>query len=234
MSPLFLIAARGGSKGLPGKNIKLLGGKPLLQYSIEIARTLAPDEHICLSSDCQEIIEVAEQNQLEVPFVRPAEFATDESSSRDFIIHALEVYRKKGIDYDSVVLLQATSPFRNTDHIKEMIQTFTPSQDMVVSVYRPHVNPYFSLFEEDNSGYLKLSKKGEFIRRQDCPEVYAYNGSVYVINAKAIYRKNFRDFVKVKKFVMDEIHSIDIDNQFDWWIAEMILEKGLWGKSKNK
>ena len=229
MSSLFLITARGGSKGLPRKNIKILGNRPLIQYSIEFARMFCHDKDICLSSDDQEIIDVARANGLEVPFTRPNSLATDTANSRDVILHALEFYQEKGVYYDNVVLLQPTSPFRNYQQGKQMIDLFKPELDMIVSVKESHYNPYFSLFEEDEEGFLTLSKKtGNFTRRQGCPTVYAYNGSVYVINTDSLKKNNINQFKKVKKFAMDEVHSSDIDNQFDWWIAEMILEKSLW------
>ena len=84
------------------------------------------------------------------------------------------------------------------------------------------------MFEENASGFLELSKKGTFQRRQDCPKVYAYNGSVYIINSTSIQQKNFGEFTRIRKFVMDEALSIDIDNQFDWWMAEVMLEKEVW------
>ena len=228
MSSLFLITARGGSKGLTGKNIKILGGKPLIQYSIEFARMFCQDRDICLSSDDQEIIDVARGNDLAVPFVRPPVLATDTANSRDVVLHALEFYHEKGVYYDNVVLLQPTSPFRNYQQGKQMMDLFTPELDMIVSVKESHYNPYFSLFEENEEGFLTLSKTGNFTRRQDCPTVYAFNGSIYVINTNSLKKNNINQFKKVKKFDMDEVHSLDIDNQFDWWIAEMILEKSLW------
>jgi CMP-N,N'-diacetyllegionaminic acid synthase len=229
MQPLYLITARGGSKGLPGKNIKLLNGKPLIEYSIDIARKFASDNHICVSTDSQEIISIVQNCGLKVPFVRPEELSNDQANSRDVILHALDFYQKKqGISYEVVVLLQPTSPFRTEQDIMEMGKLFSSSIDMVVSVKEPHHNPYFSLFEEDAEGFLKISKAGQFTRRQDAPKVYAYNGSVYMINANSIRQKNFNQFNRIRKFVMNEINSVDIDTQFDWWIAEMILEKSLW------
>lgn len=228
MLPLFLITARGGSKGLPGKNIRMLGGKPLIQYSVEVARSLAQDEDICVSTDDQEIINIIEGLGLSVPFRRPAALATDTANSRDVILHALDFYQSKGRTYDAVVLLQPTSPFRSQVHLKQMMNDFDPSLEMVVSVAESHYNPYFSLFEETSAGFLTLSKQSSFTRRQECPHVYAYNGSAYVINSSALKAKHMSEFERVRKFIMDDIHSLDIDTQFDWWVAEMILEKSLW------
>ncbi|MFZ6014054.1 MAG: cytidylyltransferase domain-containing protein [Bacteroidota bacterium] len=232
MNLLYLITARGGSKGLPGKNIKRLMGKPLLEYSIDVARDLADDSDICLSSDSQDIIEVAEKYGLHVPFVRPAELAADTSGSQDVIRHALEYYLQRGKRYQGVVLLQPTSPFRTSQQVGEMIGIFErETPDMVVSVRECHENPYFSLFEE-NGGFLFLSKRSSFVRRQDCPKVYAYNGSVYVISVPSVTQKKFSDFERNVKYLMDDIHSIDIDNHFDWLVAEMVVEKGLWSRNR--
>lgn len=227
MSTLYLIPARAGSKGLPGKNIKLLHGKPLLYYSIDFARIFSADSHICVSTDSDQIIKAAKDYGLDVPFKRPTELASDLAGSREVILHALNYFGNLGRNYKTVILLQPTSPFRNQRHIREMINIFDDSIDMVVSVKESRENPYFSLFEEV-SGFLTLSKKSSFLRRQDSPKVYAYNGSVYIINSKSLHNENLNEFDKVKKYIMDDVHSLDIDTNYDWLIAEMIVEKGLW------
>lgn len=228
MEKLIVIPARGGSKGIPNKNIKLLKGKPLIQYSIEIARKISEDDHICVSTDSLEIAEVVESSGLKVPFIRPSVFASDTAGSRGVILHALDHYLKQNRKYSAIILLQPTSPFRKLTDVQAMIGMFQQDLDMVVSVKEPHSNPYFSLFEENAAGYLELSKKGNYVRRQDCPKVYAYNGSVYIINVNAIQQKEIREFSSVRKYVMDDIASVDIDNPLDWFIAEMMLEKSIW------
>jgi len=234
MQPLVLIPARGGSKGLPNKNIKLLQGKPLICYSIDAGRSLCSDDHICISTDSEKIAQTVLDYGLAIPFKRPAELATDHAGSREVIIHALDHYKSKGVEYDVVVLLQPTSPFRHYDDIKQMCSLFSPNVDMVVSVFQPHYSPYFNLFEENTEGFLKKSKESAFARRQDCPTVYAFNGSVYVINAISIRNKPFDQFNKVTKYVMDEILSVDIDTDIDWWLAETILQKSLWVDGETK
>ena len=226
MSTLYLITARGGSKRLPGKNTRILGDKSLLAYSIDIARKFSSDEDICLSTDSTEIMSTAAACNLKVPFLRPPALASDTAGSREVVLHALDFYKAKGIHYNKVILLQPTSPFRKGQQISDMLNLYSSSLDMVVSVKESYYSPYFSLFEEDTSGNLHTSKPG--ISRQDSPNIYAYNGSVYVINANSLYKSNFDQFRNVRKYVMDEIHSIDIDTQFDWWIAEKIVEKSLW------
>ena len=221
---LFIIPARGGSKGITDKNIKLLNGKPLIFYTIDAAREITRDENICVSTDDSEFIKIIEDYGLKVPFIRPDNLATDTSSSESVIKHALSYYENKGIHYDKVVLLQPTSPLRNGNHIKEALSLFTTNLDLVVSVKETNSNPYYVLFEENEKGYLEKSKKGSFTRRQDCPKVWEYNGAIYVINVKSIQEKSMGQFSNIKKYEMDDLTSIDIDSPLDWELAELILK----------
>jgi len=224
MKVLYLIPARGGSKGIPHKNIKPLNGKPLILYTVEVARQLAKDDDICVTTDDNEIIRVVEQTGLKVPFKRPDELATDTSGSYEVILHALNFYAEKGIYYDVVVLMQPTSPFRSAQHVKEAIELYDPTLDMVVSVSESPANPYYTLFEENEHGFLTKSKTGTFTRRQDCPKVYEYNGAVYVMNANALREKPLSAFTHIKKYVMDRSLSIDLDTPLDWKFAEFLTE----------
>lgn len=222
---LFIITARGGSKGLPKKNIKPLLGKPLIQYSIEQAREFVKDEWICLSSDDKNIIEVGTNLGLNVPFVRPKELATDEAGSFEVIKHAVNHYEQNGKKVEQIVLLQPTSPLRKAIHIKEALELYSEELDMVISVEESQGNPYFSLFEEDNDGFLKKSINSDFQRRQDAPTTYKSNGAVYVINPKSLNKfKSLAHFQKVKKYVMHKKYSFDIDDEIDWLICESILK----------
>lgn len=226
MNTLVIIPARAGSKGLPGKNIKHLNGKPLIQYTIEIARNLFDDKDICVSTNDIQTVDVVKALGLNVPFLRPENLSTDTSTTRDVVLHALDYYQKNGVLYDQVLLLQPTSPFRTVDHIKEIVLLKEQANDveMVVSVQESKMNPYFNLFEEGN-GYLIKSKSGHFTRRQDCPKVYSYNGSVYLFDSNSIREKQFHEFIKIKKFVMsDAIYNVDIDTDLDWIIAEHIID----------
>ncbi|MDB9782464.1 acylneuraminate cytidylyltransferase family protein [bacterium] len=224
MKYLVIITARGGSKGIPNKNIKLLNGKPLIQYSIDIAKGIAYLDDICFTTDSDAIIKVAENCGLNIAFKRPEALATDTANSRDVMLHALEHYEKlRNTTYDAIVLLQPTSPFRTLEQAKKCIKLYNNNLDMVVSVKAASANPYYNLYEETN-GYLESSKKGNFTRRQDCPEVWEYNGAIYVINSKTLRNQNMNDFSKVKKFEMSEETSIDIDTPLDWKIAEFHLQ----------
>ena len=227
MKLLFIIPARGGSKGIPRKNIRLLNGKALLHYSIEFARLFTTDDNICLSTDSEEIVSCARQINLEVPFRRPAELATDTAGSYEVLKHALFFFEECGKKFDAVVLLQPTSPLRERKHLEEALQLYTSNLDMVVSVKSSTANPYYNLFEENGEGYLELSKgDGRFTRRQDMPDVYEYNGSLYIINPESLHsRKSFKEFSATRKYVMDEKYSIDLDTLQDWDYTEFLLKK---------
>ena len=225
MKTLFIIPARGGSKGIPRKNIKLLGGKPLISYSVEVARALADDQDICVSTDDAEIKDIVEQTGLKVPFLRPSELATDQATTQDVLLHAIDYFQTKGRHYDRIILLQPTSPFRKINQIQEAINLWEDGLEMVVSVKVTDANPYYVLFEENESGFLEKSKKGFFIRRQDCPLVYQYNGAIYVIDVKSLKSRHIFNFERIKKYVMDAESSIDIDSSLDWKFAEFLLSQ---------
>jgi CMP-N,N'-diacetyllegionaminic acid synthase len=226
---LFIVPARGGSKGIPKKNIKKLLGKPLLHYSLDFSRLFVDDKDICLTTDSIEIMDCAKEINYETPFLRPLELATDDIGSFEVLKHAIKYYDAKGILYDVVVLLQPTSPFRKKQHLEEALNFYSPDLDMVVSVSETGSNPYFNIFEEDLNGYLKKSKGDKSIlRRQDAPPVYEFNGSIYIINANSIRLKSgFNEFKSIKKYLMTDIYSVDIDSMLDWHWAEYLIEKKL-------
>ena len=225
---LVIITARGGSKGTPGKNIKPLCGKPLLCYSIDAARAIAPDERICLTTDSVEIVRVAEEYGLSVPFMRPAELATDTASSDSVLKHALAWYDDAGVKADAIVHLQPTSPFRTKEQLIEALALYDDSVDMVVSVSESSANPYYDCYEEDANGFLRLSK-GEVrpVNRQAAPKIWQTNGSIYVINPHSLRTKPMTAFTRQKKFVMDKLYSIDLDTMVDWKLAEVLKHENL-------
>ena len=225
MKPLVVIPARGGSKGIPGKNIKLLGGIPLIQYTLEAAKALFPRDIICVSTDDLEIKKCVEGLDFKVPFLRPSELATDTSGTYEVLLHAIEFYENNGYYPDTLILLQPTSPFRTSKHIEEAINLYNSKIDMVVSVKEAKANPYYNLFEENPSGFLKKSKAASFNRRQDCPAVWQYNGAIYIINIKSLKDETISNFKKIRKYVMDEISSHDVDTLLDWKISEILLNE---------
>ncbi len=224
MKSLFLIPARGGSKGIPHKNIKELNGKPLIYYTIDVARELADDEDICVSTDDKAIIDCVQKTGLKVPFIRPDELASDTATTNDVIIHALKYYEKLGRHYDNIILLQPTSPLRTVNQVRKAIELYTDDLDMVVSVKQTSASVV--LFKENESGYLEHAfNVSNGVRRQDALKLYEYNGAIYVMNVNAIFGKGISEFMKIKKYVMPEINSIDIDNVLDWQLCEIILKE---------
>lgn len=226
MEVLVVIPARGGSKGIPYKNIKPLNGKPLIYYSIDIARQFTTDENICVTTDDDKIIEVVENYGLKVPFKRPDYLATDTCGSNEVIQHAYKFYADRGCHYDAVLLLQPTSPFRKVEFIKEAVALYDDNIDMVTSVRPAACNPYYDGYEEANDGFLYISKgDGTIVRRQEAPQVWQQNGSIYVINPKSLMGKGMGAFTRIKKYAMPEVYSVDLDTMLDWKMAEMMLSE---------
>lgn len=224
MEILYLIPARGGSKGIPGKNIKLFSGKPLISYSIELARQFTSDDNICVSTDSDEIAAIAESMGLVVPFRRPTELSSDEATTNDVILHAIEYYKSIGRSYVALVLLQPTSPFRQEFHLKEALALYSEDVDLVMSVKLTEANPYFVLFEENEAGFLEKSKTGIFTRRQDCPEVWQANGAIYIFNVNSLNKEKSQKR-RIKKYVMESKFSVDLDTELDWQFAEFLNSK---------
>lgn len=224
MNILAVIPARGGSKGVPRKNIKLLNGIPLIGYTIKAALSIFSKDNICVSTDSIEIKQVAESFGIDVPFIRPEKLSSDTATSQDVLLHALKYYKTLNREFDAIVLLQPTSPLRNTSQIKEAIELYSEDVDMIVSVCETKSNPYYVLFEENRDGYLIRSKQGKFTRRQDCPKVWEINGAIYVINVKKMQKMLISEFQNLIKYEMNERSSIDIDSHLDFKIAEEIIK----------
>lgn len=224
MKPLFVIPARGGSKGIPGKNIKPLCGKPLITYSVEVARQLADDCDICVSTDDVRIANVVRSVGLDVPFMRPDYLATDGCGTYEVLLHAVKFYEDMGRNYDTLVLLQPTSPMRTAEDVRAAIDAYSSDIDMVVTVTEAASNPYYNCYETDENGFLHLSKgDGRYVRRQDAPKAWEYNGAVYVININSLKQMPLSQFPKRKMVEMSRERSIDLDTSLDWIIAETIM-----------
>ena len=224
MKPLFVIPARGGSKGIPGKNIKPLGDKPLIAYSVEVARQLAPDCDICVSTDDQAIAPVVRQMGLEVPFMRPDYLATDHCGTYEVLLHAVQFYENLGRNYDTLVLLQPTSPLRTALDVRRCLEAYSPDVDMVVTVVEAASNPYYNCYETDAEGVLHISKgDGSYVRRQDAPKAWEYNGAVYVINIDRLKQMPLSRFPRRRMVEMERSRSIDLDTPLDWLVAEAVV-----------
>lgn len=229
MKILAIIPARGGSKGVPGKNIKMLGGKPLLAYTTEIALESKYFAEVMLSSDDEQIIEVARILGVQVPFVRPAALAQDNTPTIEVILHALQWYKNQNIFFDAVCLLQVTSPFRTVDFLDKAIKKFIKSGcDSLVSVQQVPLeyNPHWT-FEVNQEGNLTIATGEEKIisRRQELPKAYHRDGSIYLTKTKVLLNQNSL-YGKSTTFIESspEFH-VNIDTAVDWEKAEQILKK---------
>lgn len=231
MKILALIPARGGSKGVPGKNIKLLGGKPLLAYTSEIALQSKYLTEIIVSTEDQEIRNVAENLGIKVPFKRPAELAQDTTPTIDAIVHALKWYEKQNVFFDAVCLLQVTSPFRTIAFLDKAIEKFIEKDtDSLVSVQRvPHeYNPHWT-FEQNDQGNLKIATgETEIIsRRQDLPIAYHRDGSIYITKTKAILEQHSLYGNSTAFIESDSDAYVNIDTLEDWEKAEKMIQNKL-------
>ncbi|MEJ6589191.1 MAG: acylneuraminate cytidylyltransferase family protein [Crocinitomicaceae bacterium] len=223
---LVVIPARSGSKGIPGKNVKKLNGKPLILYTIELAKKMFSNEQIVVNTDDLELAALAKKHGASIPFIRPQELAQDHSSSRDVIVHLLNTLKKSDSLPKAIMLLQPTSPLKELQHLQESLDLFLNHNcDMVVSVVESKTNPYFNLFEEDENGYLNKSKPGIILRRQDMPPAYEFNGAIYIFKSDSILKSEMSEFKKTKKYVMSKESSVDIDDELDWKMAEFLLTK---------
>lgn len=222
---LCIIPARGGSKGLPGKNIKELCGKPLIAYSIEQAIASKYIDRVIVSTEDDSIADVARRYKAEVPFKRPPELATDTCGVIDVLIHALDWMRdNQDFDPDALVLLHATTPLRTTEDIDNCIELlYGHDCDNVFSVAPSYRNPYFNMVELDKNGSVRLVKTGGYLTRQSAPDVYDMNASIYVWRT-AVLREQKGLFLKnTKIYVMPKERSVDIDEELDFRIVEMLM-----------
>ena len=224
MKILGLIPARGGSKGVPGKNIRLLGGIPLLGYTANAALNSKLLTKTILTTDDTEIVKIGLQFGLAVPFLRPEHLADDTTPTLPVIQHAIQYLADQGEFFDAVCLLQATSPFRTKDFIDHAILKFIESgTDSLMSVLPvPHeFNPHWT-FEPDAAGHLQIAtgEKDIIKRRQDLPKCFFRNGSVYITKVEVIAKQNSIYGRSISYVESDNEYHCNIDTLADWEIAE--------------
>ncbi|MEK7078209.1 MAG: acylneuraminate cytidylyltransferase family protein [Patescibacteria group bacterium] len=235
MKILGIITARGGSKGIPGKNIKDLCGQPLIAYTIKAAQESGVFDRLILSTDDQKIADVAKKYNVEVPFIRPAELAQDGTPHLPVLQHAIS-WLKENENYqpDVVALLQPTAPLRQTWHIQEAMVLFKNKlADSVVSVSEipGHFSPYWAVVENENGwGELFIGEpiKNRIPRRQSFPKKnYYHNGAIYVFKPEMLFDPQSPNFYgdKVALYPMAEKYSVNIDGPEDWFLAELAVEK---------
>lgn len=224
MKILAIVPARFGSKRLPGKNIKILGDKPLIAWTIECAKKIHDICDVIVSTDSAEIADIAKQYGAKAPFIRPRELSTDTAPSVDVILHALEEYEKKEGSVDGVMLLQPTSPFRSMELINRGIKKYQENhKGTVVAVSPVRDHPEWVMKKRGNLLVPYIAESQSSSRSQDLPEAFVVSGCFYLIDPDLLK--------KTKKIVSAEIfplivnsmeESLDIDDQWDWNIAQMI------------
>ncbi|TLU98198.1 acylneuraminate cytidylyltransferase family protein [Dyadobacter luticola] len=220
---LGLIPARAGSKGIPGKNMKLLGGKPLIAYTLESAQCSKLLDKIIVSSDCEKTVDFARQYAgIEVPFLRPAEFSGDQSPTTEVVKHALEHYAKAGVTFDYVVLLQPTTPFRGSDLIDRCITHLLKTKsDSLVTIQKipDRYNPHWALEQQADCCLQFFSHQKIITRRQDLPATFYRDGKIYITH-KSLIEKGEMLGGKIAGFITENEPNINIDTPYDWQLAE--------------
>lgn len=221
-----LITARGGSKGLPGKNIALAGGRPLVEWSIKAARESCIDRCF-VSTDSEEIADFCRKAGAEVPFLRPAALAEDDTPHIDVLLHALDWMEDVDLFPDYLVLLQPTSPLRLAIDIDSAIDIArTNDADSVISVVDAPVHPYWirSLDEKGHiKDFMKWPSDSGYLRRQILPPAYAMNGAVYVLKAQTLRERKTYFTDRTYGYVMPRERSLDIDTAWDLKVADFLL-----------
>jgi len=220
---LAIIPARGGSKGVPRKNIREVGGKPLVAWTIEEALKSKFIDRLILSSEDEEIIRVARKFGCDVPFIRPAELAHDKTTGIEPVLHALTILPDK---YDYVVLLQPTSPLRLVEDIDSCIEMCVKQNaNVCVSVTKSAKNPYWMYFL-DSKGHLKPLEnvRNTTLLRQDLPEVYMLNGAIYTANVDWFLKNKSFITEETIGYIMPPERSLDTDSEYDIKIASYLIE----------
>lgn len=224
-----LIPARGGSKGIPHKNIYDLNGKPLIAYSIEAglrAKDAGYLDRVVVSTDDEEIAQISSDFGAEVPFIRPAELAADKSKSVDCMIHAVQFYKERDIEFDTMVLLQPTSPLRTVEDIINAINIYENEKvESLISCYREEsINEYNVYYIDGNMG-LPLRKEHNLgKRRQDIPTLYARNGAIFITDVNYMLESKLVISDSPAIYVMPKERSVNIDTMSDMYVAKCVLD----------
>ncbi len=229
MKILGIIPARGGSKGIPKKNIKELNGKPLIAYTISQAKQASLLDKVIVSTDSKEIAAKAIELGVEVPFIRPSAISNSLSPSIDYVRHALDFFRAKEIIYDSVCILQPTSPFRPKGVIDKAVKEFIEHDaDTLVSVREvpSHYNPYWVFEKSENGDLMPVMQENVIInRRQDLPKAFHRDGAIYIVKSSVIIMEKTLYGKKFKGFEIESPALINIDNESDWKMAEKYIHQ---------
>ncbi len=227
MKTLALIPARGGSKGVPRKNVQAIAGKPLIAWTVQAALACQQIDQVVVSTDDDEIARISRMWGADVPFMRPAELAQDDSPSIDTVLHALNCLPH----FDAIVLLQPTSPLRTTGDIADCI-TYAIAQkaNAVMSISEASQSPYWMVQLMEANRIKKIidnPRSDHASRRQDLPTAYAFNGALYFALTDWLIQNRTFLTDETRAFVMPQQRSVDIDTPLDWKLAELLLTESL-------
>lgn len=224
---LAIIPARGGSKGLPGKNIKNLSGKPLIAWTIEQALSSKYIDNIFVSTDSTEIAEISEKWGIKVPFLRPSELAADNSSSMDVVEHVISSYESRNIHFDYIALLEPTSPLRKPDDIDKAVElaVSNPGSDGVVSLGEVHMEHPMIVKKITDSGKIVpyFQKTAVITRRQQADKAYFPYGVIYLIKTKVFREKKSFYTENIIPFFIERWQNYEVDDIYDFFCIEAIL-----------
>lgn len=225
MKTIASICARGGSVGVPGKNIRVLQGKPLIAHTIEQALSVKSIDAVYVSTDSPEIAEVARQYGALVPYLRPAELATSNAAKVPVIQHLCDWVSGNAGGFDRVVDLDPTSPLRTIDDIEACLSLLDEVTDAVITAFESEKNPYFNMVEQKPDGNIGLvcQPAGMVVARQQAPHVYSMNASIYVWHRHTLSKGLWSG--RLKLHVMPRERSIDIDSPLDFAIVEMLMNQ---------
>lgn len=225
MKNLAIIPARSGSKGLKNKNIKPLNGKPLMAYSIEAALESELFDKVVLSTDSEKYVTIGKEFGASVPFLRSEELSNDTASSWDVVRDLVVWYEQKGESFDTVTLLQPTSPLRNSEHINEGYDLFKEmNAELVVGVTEVDHSPvWMNTLSKDKSMHGFLNNEYSKLPRQSLPDFYRINGALYIISVKHLFNSDEFYSEKSYAYVMDQYSSVDIDTEMDFLMAEVLI-----------
>jgi N-acylneuraminate cytidylyltransferase len=226
MRILALITARGGSKRLPGKNVRLLGDKPLINWSIDSAKDISSICDILVSTDDPEIAEVSKQSGAYVPWLRPKDLASDTANSVDVALHALDWYEAEKGQVDGLLLLQPTSPFRTRSTLERGIALFRKNcHQAVLGVSPTHVHPMWALMMDGDYLVPFIQNHGLGVRSQDLPPAYIVNGSFYLIAPSELrISRSFMGTKAIPLLIKSKLEALDIDTEWDFKEAEIFFE----------
>ena len=226
MRILGLIPARGGSKGIPRKNVKDLLGKPLVAWAVESALDSGVFDRVVISTDDQEIASIGSAVGAEVPFMRPPELAGDGAAMLDVVVHALSSLDEDGYPVDAVAVLQPTAPLRHAGHIRKAVELLDASTDSVCSVVElpPEISPHYVMrIQEDGTLTHFLEEGSRFIRRQDVPLAYRRDGTIYLVHSNVVLEQRSLYGQRCRPLVLTAADSVTLDDPDDWLEAEAKL-----------